>query len=69
MTKVIAHRLSSLSHRPNRLGFMSFFSLYRQRRALADLDAHLLQDLGLTKHEAMSEAERPVWDAPSNWKA
>lgn len=68
MTRTFAHRLFGLASRPARAGFMSYVSLYRQRRALANLDEHLLQDLGLTKSEAQTEAERPVWDAPHNWK-
>ncbi len=33
----------------------------RQRRALANLDAHVLADLGLTRAEAESEAAKPFW--------
>lgn len=39
----------------------------RQRRKLAALDDALLDDIGLTRHQAEHEAERPVWDAPRNW--
>jgi uncharacterized protein YjiS (DUF1127 family) len=39
----------------------------RQRRALARLDEARLADLGLTRKEALSEAARPMWDAPRNW--
>ena len=41
--------------------------LRRSRQALADLDDHLLRDIGLTRDEAREEAERPVWDAPATW--
>jgi uncharacterized protein YjiS (DUF1127 family) len=36
----------------------------RQRAALRDLadDKHLLDDLGLTKQEALDEADRPFWE-------
>lgn len=45
----------------------ALFALYRQRRALAALDAHRLHDLGLTRQEADAEAHRPIWDAPTTW--
>jgi uncharacterized protein YjiS (DUF1127 family) len=36
----------------------------RQRRALRDLayNAHLLDDLGLTREDALGEANRPFWE-------
>ena len=40
----------------------------RQRRALAQLDPHLLADVGVTPTEAEAEAMRPIWDVPSNWR-
>lgn len=33
----------------------------RQRRDLAELDAHLLKDIGLTSGEAAREAAKPFW--------
>lgn len=33
----------------------------RQRRALLDLDDHLLNDIGKTRREALDEARRPFW--------
>lgn len=44
-------------------------ALYRQRRTLNDLDAHMLDDIGITKAEAEAEANRPVWDVPAFWLA
>ena len=37
---------------------------HRQRMVLRDLadDPHLLRDIGVTREEALKEAERPVWD-------
>jgi uncharacterized protein YjiS (DUF1127 family) len=31
------------------------------RRALRELDAHLLRDIGLSREQALAEAERPFW--------
>ncbi|SEW24700.1 protein of unknown function [Cognatiyoonia koreensis] len=42
-------------------------ALARQRRALADLDAHLRADIGVNAQEAQKEAKRPIWDAPDHW--
>ena len=42
-------------------------ALWRSRRALARLDAHMLKDIGLTPEQARYEAELPVWDVPANW--
>lgn len=46
----------------------SAFAVLRQRRALANLDEHALQDLGLTHADVNEELKRPVWDVPSNWR-
>lgn len=53
-------------------GLMSLFGdmreLRRQRTALAHLDPHLLNDIGLTRSEARREASRPAWDVPRHWR-
>lgn len=49
--------------------------LARQRRQLARLDDALLRDIGLTRGEALTEAQRsvfddgrkPLWNAPAYW--
>ena len=33
----------------------------RQRQALAGLDDHMLRDIGITRVEAVREAEKPFW--------
>jgi len=43
------------------------YSVWRQRRALALLDASALKDIGLTQGEADIEASKPVWDVPQHW--
>ncbi len=42
-------------------------ALWRSRRRLATLDDAALRDLGLTRAEAIEEAERPVWNVPAHW--
>jgi uncharacterized protein YjiS (DUF1127 family) len=34
---------------------------HRQRRALAELDDRLLDDIGITRSRAMNEANKPLW--------
>ncbi|WP_146589750.1 DUF1127 domain-containing protein [Puniceibacterium confluentis] len=70
----MAH-ISTLSRqRPHRsqsliATLLALGALHRQRRALARLDDHALNDLGLSRDAALREARRPVWDAPGNWHA
>jgi uncharacterized protein YjiS (DUF1127 family) len=56
-------RLSRLSYRLSGLAAMA-----RSRRSLRKLDDHLLRDIGLSRSDALVEADRPAWDAPSHWK-
>jgi uncharacterized protein YjiS (DUF1127 family) len=37
------------------------FERHRQRRALAQLNGRLLEDIGLSVETALSEIERPFW--------
>lgn len=43
------------------------YAVWRQRRALAQLDANALKDIGVTQREANLEASKPVWDVPQHW--
>jgi uncharacterized protein YjiS (DUF1127 family) len=40
----------------------------RERKALVELDQHLLNDLGLDRQTAISEARRKLWDVPHHWR-
>ena len=42
-------------------------TLRRERARLTALDEHLLRDIGLSRDEALSEAQRPAWDVPAHW--
>ena len=55
----------ALTRFPSRL--LALSALSRSRRSVARLDDHLLRDIGITRAEAMAEASRPAWDAPSHW--
>ncbi|MEI7804243.1 MAG: DUF1127 domain-containing protein [Hyphomicrobiales bacterium] len=37
------------------------FQRRRQRQALLELEDHLLDDLGLSRHQAEQEARKPFW--------
>ena len=53
-------------HAPfSHISFMDMLSVYRQRRALARLDAAALDDLGITREDAQTESRRPFWDLPA----
>lgn len=43
-------------------------ALRRQRAALAALPEAMLTDIGLTREEALNEAQRPLWDVPARWR-
>ena len=43
-------------------------ALHRSRARLAELEPHMLADIGLDAAAARAEAGRPVWDAPEAWK-
>lgn len=43
-------------------------ALYRQRRALAQMEDARLDDIGLSRAEALHEAGRPIWDVPAHWQ-
>ncbi|EKE43927.1 hypothetical protein OCGS_1908 [Oceaniovalibus guishaninsula JLT2003] len=66
MTRTLSH--ATAPRRPLLERLADWQSLYRQRHALAALDAGRLRDLGLTAQQARAEASRPVWDAPATWR-
>ncbi len=66
MTDFAAVHISQPSRR-TKPGLMAYLDLYRQRRALAAMDETQLLDLGLTRDDAIREANRAIWDAPQNW--
>ncbi|MGI3165162.1 DUF1127 domain-containing protein [Pseudooceanicola sp. 200-1SW] len=43
---------------------LGMMRVHRERRALQNLDAALLADIGVTRDQARREAARPIWDTP-----
>lgn len=50
------------------LRLVTMIAVARQRRALRNLDDHLLCDIGVSSRDAAREASRPIWDVPANWR-
>jgi uncharacterized protein YjiS (DUF1127 family) len=48
---------------------LSIAAALGNRRRLAELPGHLLEDLGLAREEAVAETRGPLWDVPSHWRA
>jgi uncharacterized protein YjiS (DUF1127 family) len=42
--------------------FRTWDQRYRQRRVLSELPAELLRDIGISRMDAMHEAEKPFWE-------
>jgi uncharacterized protein YjiS (DUF1127 family) len=40
----------------------------RDRRYLREADDRLLDDIGITRKDAMAEGNRPIWDVPRGWR-
>jgi uncharacterized protein YjiS (DUF1127 family) len=47
---------AALGHR-----YVDYIDLIRQRRALAQLDSRLLDDIGVSREDAVREAAKPFW--------
>ncbi len=43
--------------------FLLWHRRWKQRGALAGLDAHLLRDIGVTPRQALREVDKPFWQA------
>lgn len=40
---------------------------HRSRVDLRNLDDHMLKDIGVTRQQAATEADRPIWSVPGHW--
>lgn len=43
-------------------------ALAHQRRQLRALDDHLLEDIGISRAQALEEGRQTIWNAPSHWQ-
>lgn len=61
--------LPILDHgRPAFIGaVLKALAIWRERQQLNELDAHRLDDLGLSQTDVKQETNRPFWDAPNRW--
>jgi uncharacterized protein YjiS (DUF1127 family) len=55
-------RLSDCAGRIAQTG-LTWLERARQRRALSELNDHMLRDIGLTRADAWAESEKPFWRA------
>lgn len=45
---------------------VTMLGIHRERRSLDQLDAALLEDIGITRDQARKEARRNAWDVPAH---
>ena len=63
--------VAQLARRADRVitTLLRWYELSRQRRALLRLDDHMLKDIGLSRVDALREADRRFWDEGSEpWR-
>ncbi|WP_415919951.1 hypothetical protein [Tateyamaria sp. SN6-1] len=65
-TSTRARRLAA--PRRARFSLVTLYSVWRSRRALAQLDRARLDDIGVSAERAAHEAAKPVWDVPATWR-
>jgi uncharacterized protein YjiS (DUF1127 family) len=46
---------------------LTLYSIHNERRALAQMDASRLSDIGVSRSAARAESRRAAWDAPERW--
>lgn len=69
MTASIQSSIQCIPSRRVRLTtrLLGYLQIARQRRQLGKLDDHILCDIGVSRHEAMTEANKAPWDVPGHW--
>ena len=72
MSSAIAHNCPPV-RRPHRTlglwsGLRAMIAITAQRRSLNALDDHMLKDIGVSRSEALKEAQKPIWDVPETWR-
>lgn len=61
-TSGLRYKLPVLRH------LFALHDIWKERRRLSTLDAHRLEDMGLSLEDAKDEARRAAWDAPERWR-
>ncbi len=71
---MLIHSHTTTAYSPvqrRRIGLLTWLAtlnaLFRARKTLGEMDARLLDDIGVTPTEARKEANRPFWDVPGHW--
>ena len=68
MTDTTLHTIRRSRGRVSLLDLLlTHIRLRRSRRNLLALDARLLDDVGISRADALAEAGRPIWDVPRHW--
>lgn len=49
--------------------FLQMLAVRKTRKQLAEVDDHILEDIGISRAAAEFEASRPLWDVPNHWRA
>ncbi|MGR3468676.1 MAG: DUF1127 domain-containing protein [Shimia sp.] len=60
--------LTTFLHTRRAAGLRAMLDTAHTRWQLSRLDARALEDIGVTRDEALAEAGRPLWDVPRNWR-
>ncbi|MBI1218243.1 MAG: DUF1127 domain-containing protein [Rhodobacteraceae bacterium] len=63
------HRLSGARKMGVFARLMAAQRLHRELSALSKLEDRLLDDVGLSRSDAMAQVQRPFWDVPAHWRA
>lgn len=66
--EIRASNPAMLRNRPSLVAaVLSLLQVWHERRKLAQLDHHALNDLGLTEADVARELRKSIWDAPTTW--
>jgi uncharacterized protein YjiS (DUF1127 family) len=68
MTFISSTRQSALRRSSILATLSSYYGVWQQRRILKSLSDTALDDIGVTRAQAVTEARRPFWDAPEIWR-
>ncbi|NRB17329.1 MAG: DUF1127 domain-containing protein [Rhodobacteraceae bacterium] len=65
----ISQTCATAPSRPSLIaGLTERLAVWKQRRTLKALDDSALDDIGLSRRQANTEARRSFWDAPNSWR-